>query len=223
MTSPGIDGVLFDFGRTLFGHAPEAELLVREAAALGVKLTERDGEALWAEIDVAAMDAAEVALGRDLDAAVWAERWLALYGLADRIVPGVGSALAKTMEDPATWVPYASTALLLRRLHAAGRRVGVLSNTGWNVRRPFVARGLGGYVDEWVLSCEVGLVKPDPAVFAIACERLGTAPERTLMVGDNALADGGASAVGLPVLILPAGAAVGEENGLDLVPALAGI
>jgi FMN phosphatase YigB (HAD superfamily) len=58
-------------------------------------------------------------------------------------------------------------------------------------------------VQTFVLSCDLGIAKPDPAPFEIACERLGVLPERTLMVGNNRLADSGSICVGCHCLILP--------------------
>jgi putative hydrolase of the HAD superfamily len=212
-----LDAVLFDFGRTLFDHDPEPQLLVRAAAGLGVTLSDADATELWAEIDAAAMDPDEVSRGRDLDASVWAERWTALYGRADRVVAGLGAALDATMLDPATWVPYADAVGTLEALRSNGVPVGIVSNTGWDVRGPLQARGIDQLIDVWVLSCEVGVAKPDAEIFTIACERLERDPARTLMVGDNALADGGATRAGLPVFLVGAGAPVGGANGLDVV------
>jgi HAD superfamily hydrolase (TIGR01509 family) len=38
--------------------------------------------------------------------------------------------------------------------------------------------------DEVVLSAAVGLAKPDPAIYKLALQRLGTAPETTVFVDD---------------------------------------
>lgn len=62
---------------------------------------------------------------------------------------------------------------------------GLLSNT--NVRsleRLPAGRGLVGLFDVEVLSAAVGLAKPDPAIFRLALDRLGTAPEMTVFVDD---------------------------------------
>ncbi len=214
------DAVLFDFGRTLFDHDPEPVLLAREAARLGRPVSDAVAAELWDEIHAAAMDPAEVALGRDLDARVWATRWKVLYGLADRLLPGLGAALDRVMLDPATWIPYAGTEAVLAAARAAGVAVGVISNTGWDVRAPFRSRRLEGLIDEWILSWEVGMTKPDPAIFELACRRLRSEPGRTLMVGDDPVADGGATGAGLPVLLLPGGIPPGGCNGLDAVAQL---
>ena len=47
-----------------------------------------------------------------------------------------------------------------------------------------------------MLSFEVGAVKPDPAIFETALDRLGVAAADAVMVGDSDEADGGARALG---------------------------
>lgn len=199
---PAIDAVLFDFGHTLFAHAPGPEVLAHEAAALGHPLSTTEAAELWREIDAAAMDPAEVARGRDLDGEVWRTRWPVLYGLADRVAPGLGAALDRSFHDPWAWIPYQDTAAVLEALAAAGVAVGVVSNTGWDVRTPFAVRGLDRWVTSFTLSYECGAAKPDPAIFHAACQALGTTPARTLMVGDDAIADRGAHAAGLAGVVL---------------------
>ena len=51
-------------------------------------------------------------------------------------------------------------------------------------------------VDEFVLSFEVGAVKPDAAIFETALSRLGVEAAHAVMVGDSDEADGGARAIG---------------------------
>jgi HAD superfamily hydrolase (TIGR01509 family) len=216
------DAVLFDFGGTLFGHVTGPELVADAARTIDVKLPAGVAQSLWADIDAAAMDPEEVALGRDLDASVWQTRWAALYGLADRVAAGLGEAIDSAMNDPWAWLPYADAAPVLEALHQAGVTVGVVSNTGWDVRDPFAVRGLDELVSSVVLSYEVGLVKPDPAIFHLACEAVGADPSRTLFVGDNQVTDGGAITVGLGVLLVPP-VPPGAAHGLMGAVRLAGV
>ncbi|MCU1352556.1 MAG: hypothetical protein JWM05_1765 [Acidimicrobiales bacterium] len=218
MSRPAVAGVLFDFGHTLFAHAPGAEVVRTAAASLAAPLTAAQATELWQEIDAAAMDPTEVALGRDLDDAVWRDRWAVLYGLADRVAVGLGAAIDRSFHDPWAWVPYADTEATLRALAAAGVPVGILSNTGWDIRAPFRVRGLDAHVTAFTLSWEVGAVKPDPAIFRAACAAIGVDPSHTLMVGDDAIADGGAPAAGLADLLLVDPATpLGATHGLDAV------
>ncbi|WNG88408.1 HAD-IA family hydrolase [Mycobacterium sp. ITM-2016-00317] len=95
--------------------------------------------------------------------------------------------------DPACWTPYPDTATVLAGLHRRGIKTAVVSNIAFDVRPAFDGVGT---VDEYVLSFEVGAVKPDPEIFRTALERVGVPAERALMVGDSDEADGGARALG---------------------------
>ena len=192
-----IDAVLFDFGHTLFGHATGPEVVRTEAAALGTTLTEAEAAAIWKEIDDASNTPEELSRGRDLDAAVWSERWKVPYSLADRTVPGLGAAIDRSYHGAEDWVPYADTVETLAWLVDSGIRVGIASNTGWDVRAPFTSRGLDRWIESFTLSCECGSAKPDAHIFLVACGGVGTPPANTLMVGDNKVADGGCLAAGL--------------------------
>ncbi|HEY4376180.1 MAG TPA: HAD family hydrolase [Acidimicrobiales bacterium] len=202
LSAGSIDAVLFDFGHTLFGHATGAEVVRVEAARLGTDLTVAEAAAIWKEIDDASNTAEEIARGRDLDATVWADRWKVLYGLADRHVAGLGAEIDRAYHGAEDWLPYADTADTLGRLGELGIAVGIASNTGWDVRGPFLARGYERWIRSFTLSCECRSAKPDAGIFLTACEEVGAAPARTLMVGDNPVADGGATAAGLAGVVI---------------------
>jgi putative hydrolase of the HAD superfamily len=63
--------------------------------------------------------------------------------------------------------------------------------------------GLDRYLDAILSSASIGLIKPDPHIFQVACERLRVRPERAIHVGDHYYADIlGARSVGVnPVMI----------------------
>jgi HAD superfamily hydrolase (TIGR01509 family) len=135
-------------------------------------------------------------------------------------VEGLAEALYDRLLGPEGWLPYADTEPTLRTLHDAGIKMGVVSNIGFDIRPHFAAWSLGGLIDAFVLSYEVGRCKPDPAIFLRACGMVGAEPERTLMVGDTP-ADAGAVKAGCAALVLPA-AEPGRSNGLGATLALAG-
>ena len=95
----------------------------------------------------------------------------------------------------------------------------MVSNTGWDVRSVFEHHGLADLVSTFVLSYEVGCVKPGREMFDLACERLGRSAHEVLMVGDDPVADAGAAAAGLLTLLVPA-AEPGVDNGLGAVQRL---
>jgi putative hydrolase of the HAD superfamily len=105
--------------------------------------------------------------------------------------------------DSGRWRAYPDVEPAFRRLASRGLRLGIISN--WDRRLGSLLRGVG--LSEWlstvVSSAEVGLHKPDPRVFELACERLGVDPSESVHVGDHHYADiVGATAVGMiPVLI----------------------
>jgi HAD superfamily hydrolase (TIGR01509 family) len=218
--SPPIRGVLFDFGSTLFAHAPLATTIREQAHRLGADVTEQRAAALARRIDAAAMDPAEMMHPRDLDSAVWGERWQVLYHLADEMLAGLGTELYVSMHDPLAWTPYHDAAAVLAQLHARGIPVGIVSNTGWDVRAAFAAWQMATDVSAFTLSYEVGAAKPDPRIFATACASIGVEPTATLMVGDDARSDGGAVAAGIRTLLLPP-QPPGSDNGLATVLDLA--
>jgi putative hydrolase of the HAD superfamily len=65
------------------------------------------------------------------------------------------------------------------------------------------ASEFAGLIDVEVFSCEVGLRKPDEAIYLAATERLGVRPERCVYVGDGSYGElrGAAAAGMLPVLV----------------------
>jgi len=61
----------------------------------------------------------------------------------------------------------------------------ILSNAGDQTRKILVETyKLDRLVDEIIISAEEGVIKPDPAIYQIAMERLNAVPEETLFVDD---------------------------------------
>ena len=77
-------------------------------------------------------------------------------------------------------------------------RTGILSNSFVGATEREEERyGLAALTDVLVYSHEVGLEKPDPAVYRLVCERLGVRPEEAVFVDDRPPAVDGAVAVGM--------------------------
>lgn len=71
-------------------------------------------------------------------------------------------------------------------IRARGLPLGIISNGNERVQRAKLeAIGLAELFSTVVISEAVGLRKPDPAIFHLATDNLGVAPETTLYVGDN--------------------------------------
>lgn len=81
----------------------------------------------------------------------------------------------------------------LAALHAGGMRLGVLSNS-WG---PFYNKTGWEIFEDAVLSRDVGLRKPEPEIFHLACERLNVEPGECLFVDDLQLNIDAARAAGM--------------------------
>jgi HAD superfamily hydrolase (TIGR01509 family) len=91
---------------------------------------------------------------------------------------------------------------VLRSLRAQGLRVAIVSNIAFDIRPAFRTAGVEGDVDEFVLSFEVGAVKPDPRIFETALQRLGVAAGEAIMVGDSEENDGAARTIGCDFILV---------------------
>lgn len=81
--------------------------------------------------------------------------------------------------------PYPRAMDTLRRLREAGFLLGLLSNTSDAAKVPLDHLGMNEVFDVMILSHEVGLLKPDPRIYHLACERLGVRPEECVFVADG--------------------------------------
>ena len=227
-----VDAILFDFAGTLFDDAAVLTVTGLRAAARvrGVAL-DHEQAARLIEVSLATVDSPEGRARRDgcdrsaaRHRAVWTEL---LTAAATGFLPGqepgtLADAVYACLSDPLCWRPYPDTAPVLTAAHRAGIPFGVVSNIGWDIRPAFAALGVADLVGGFTLSCEKGLVKPEPAMFEAACADLGVPAGRTLFVGDDPATDGGAAAVGLPVYLLPDHRVADEPRGLAAVLAIAG-
>ena len=195
MPSDSVRAVLFDFSGTLFrldaydswfagmdgvdDHV-QAELMERltHPTGPGVSMPD-DVYQAWLRRDL------EPHLHREADLHV-----LAASGLPDRHA----ESLYQRVIDPSSWTPYPDTAQVLDGLRARGVRTAVVSNIAWDIRPTF--EGLGSGPDEFVLSFEVGAMKPDLRIFRTALQRGGITGAEALMVGDSEENDGAARVVG---------------------------
>jgi len=199
-----VDTVLFDLDDTLHDDTEAYHRAARRVADEVAAVHRIDAELLyhayvgearkfWRELSAAhlmvAIEEARVAL--------W-EAALAHVTLADR-------ALAAACSDRYTDYRAELLALspgareLLEALRGLGCKLGIVSNGFASTHhRKIDVLGLRPLVDGIFLADEMGMLKPDPGVFAHACRALDSAPERTAMVGDRYDRDVlGAQAAGL--------------------------
>ena len=87
-------------------------------------------------------------------------------------------------------------------------RTGIVSNSADGARREETRRyGFPDLVDDIVYSHEVGLAKPDPAIYTRACSRLSVKPTEAVLVDDVPANVDGAAAVGLHAVLHESAAA----------------
>ena len=91
----------------------------------------------------------------------------------------------------------------LAALHAAGYRIGLISNTHRCLDAFRSHFALGAFVSAAVSSAEHGYLKPHPSIFREALTRVGTSPAAGVMVGDSPVQDiAGAQRVGMAAVLL---------------------
>ncbi len=172
-------------------------------------------EGLWARF---------IGDGPDLEALrVWAptyrhESWyraLAEYGVTDHMF---ADELAETFqrERRARHVVYPDVEPVLKKLRAT-YRLALLSNGAPDLQREKI-RGskLRPYFDTILISGEVGVRKPDPAIFAMTLDGLGVGPDDALVVGNSLTSDiAGAKNAGITAVWLNRD---DVENATDIEP-----
>jgi putative hydrolase of the HAD superfamily len=102
------------------------------------------------------------------------------------------------------FAPYPEVPGVLRALRAAGARLVVVSNWDVSLHDVLAGTGLRPLVDAVLTSAELGIAKPDPAIFAAALEAAGgVRAAAALHVGDDEEADArGARAAGVPAVLV---------------------
>lgn len=210
--------VIFDFSGTLFRCEDTLSWLRGALEQAGIQAT--DDEVTRAAAALAASGGqpgghpsvaipphlAELWAQRDVSAAAHRAAYTALIDQAALPWPGLTDVLYDRHSRPQAWWPYPDTASALRLLADRAVPVAVVSNIGWDLRPVFRHHGVDAMVRGYLLSFEEGLIKPDPRLFHRACQLLGHDPGDVLMIGDDPVADAGATAIGCqfrPVPHLP--------------------
>jgi putative hydrolase of the HAD superfamily len=185
-----VEAVFFDVDDTLVDYAPAAR------AAFAAVLGEDASYEQWL-----ALDHFERWLSGEFDdfAAFRRARmtdFLALIGRADDPAVLEQQRFAVIAEH---YRVFGDVATCLAELRARGLRLGVITNQdGEHQREKLATVGLADRFDAVLISGEVGVAKPDPAIFARACAELHVEPAAAVHVGDNLAADArGAAAAGL--------------------------
>ena len=196
--------VLFDAADTLFELVPApADLLTRDwlgadgaPAAEGVRaaLVDLGAEDRWPDYET--------------DAGVRLASWTGFFREALRRSGGADSAeaaarAARYALEPRNYHCYPDVHACLARLRAAGHQTALVSNFDQWLHEILDAHELSALFDTLVVSAEVGVQKPAPEIFAIACARLDREPGDCVFVGDSVAVDvrGSAGAGMRPILL----------------------
>jgi 2-haloacid dehalogenase len=175
------DGTLFDYNRA------ETWALTETFAQYGLRFEPAYGQTyrqvndpLWEAFEqgqvtqdrlkVLRFERLFEALGFDVDAGAFSASYSRQLGLATFLIDGAHDLL----------------------VDLSGRhRMLLLTNGLTDVQRPrFNASTIGRFFEDWVISEEVGVAKPDPRIFDIAFERLGDPEKReVLIIGDSLTSD----------------------------------
>jgi putative hydrolase of the HAD superfamily len=209
----GVRAVLFDLGGVVLGSPLHA--IARHELAQGlppgfinrVVMTTGPGGA-WSRLERGElpMDAFYAAFEADcLDA-------------GERI-----DARAMMSEMHAATLPRPEMLEAIRRLRAHRLRIGAVTNN-WPGEQDGT-KALRSHFDVFVESCIEGIRKPDPRIYALACQRIGAAPSEVAFLDDIGVNLKSARAFGLHTIKVespvPALRALGTLIGLSLVDDLA--
>ena len=97
--------------------------------------------------------------------------------------------------------PFPEVPAVLRQLRSAGLPTAILSNgTPGMLAAAIDSAGLGGLFDHVLSVEEVGVYKPHPKVYQLACDRLGMAPDRIAFLSSNGWDAHAAAAFGMRAL-----------------------
>ncbi len=228
---PEVEGVLFDYGRTLVTFAYPTDCLLgvlrdfrpRIEAALDAEPPK--AEAILNDVLLPLEDYIDSMSEDEVDYLdVFREAWRrAEMRLPDDLLHDILDAEQRCWDravrvDPD--VPRVMTSLGQRSI-----RRGICSNAPFPpemMRRQLATNGITELVDAVVFSSEVGRRKPAADVYRAALEALGTAADRSLFVGDRVREDyEGPRALGMRAVIVTAHAAEAPPDGVPAIKRLA--
>lgn len=125
--------------------------------------------------------------------------------------------LFERFAQAAAWRIYDDVWPALDALAVDRVRLGVISNWDHRLRQLLLELKLEERFEVIVVSCEIGIAKPAPEIFAAAAAALGVMPAEILHVGDNWEADVlGARAAGFRAVQI----ARGQEGSVDQISSL---
>jgi len=166
----GLEMVFFDIGGVMYDDTIYARAMHTALRALGASFTDREFDAVYREARAAQSGS--------------------FRGLLARRFLGPDADMAALEAEASTHWAYPPEALhddvrpCLASL--AGRyRMGVIANQPSAVKDAIRRDGLDGFFEVWGVSDDVGLEKPDPALFTHVLHEAGVDPSSSAMIGDR--------------------------------------
>ena len=180
-----LEAVIFDYGEVLSGPPdPQAHHNLLQIAGVAEEAFEKS---YWAH-----------RLDYDADILNGQTYWQTVA--RDTGVHFTAEQIGRLLEQDAIMWMNLNPAMLawIPRIKQAGFRLGILSNMGDGVldylrpRFPWLAQ-----FDHLTWSCELGVVKPDPAIYLHTVKKLNVSPDRALFIDNLKKNIVGAEAIGL--------------------------
>ena len=192
------DAVIFDLFGTLIYNRPWGDAMnAAVAASLGGPVDGFRRE--WAKTGRQRTIGAYASVGENVEEVC---RTLGVAIRPEQVERAVAIRLDYTRRN---FTPKDGALELLRRLRVTGLKLGLLSNCTPEIPLLWPETPLAPFFDDAVFSCVVGIAKPQPEIFELACRQITTPPVCCAYVADNA--DGeldAALACGLyPIRLLP--------------------
>ena len=184
MTENRVTAVVFDVGNVLYGWDPDS-FLVRQIADDGARLRFIEDVGLWEWHDT--LDG-----GRDFREA--ADELSEKFPAYADLISAWGERFGETISDP---VPGMHE--IVEDLDAKGVPLFAITNFSADFWKPFheKERAFFSRFRDIVVSGEVKLLKPDPAIYFLALDRFGLKPSEALFIDDREINVEGARAVGI--------------------------
>lgn len=207
MPAPAFRAVLLDWRGTLVVAPTDRWLVMTALTRLGRRADTADVEQVLVAlngVDSTRVDSSQIDTNVVEHHAAYAD-WFRTAGLDGELA----AALYAVESDVSLNAFAQDVGPLLEGLASAGVRVGVVSDIHVDLRPVFAAhqlpdgRSWADLVHTWTLSFELGVAKPDPAIFRAALDGLDMPASDVLMVGDRGGWDGAAVDVGMTTLLLP--------------------
>ncbi|MDE2989970.1 MAG: HAD family hydrolase [Chloroflexota bacterium] len=147
----------------------------------------------------------------------WRERFGGAYSTTQACVRGACEAIGTPADELAideaaqirvdfarrTLEPRADAVATLAKVRSLRLRTALISDCSPDVPLLWPTTPFAPEIEEPLFSCDEGLIKPEPALYLKACERLGVDPDACVYVGDGGNGElSGAARVGMRAILI---------------------